>query len=81
MNKKHFFLMLACCLIPIIGLALVFLLKIPLNTVLFGGLILVCPISMIVMMMLMSQEHDASHSKDPPQTAVKDVLHTHHEGQ
>lgn len=81
MNKKHIFLMLACCLLPIVGLALVFLFNIPLNTVLFGALILICPLSMFLMMMFMGSEHDASHPADRPGTAIKDVVHTHHEGQ
>lgn len=81
MNKKHIFLMLACCLLPIVGLALVFLFNVPVNTVLLGALVLICPLSMILMMMFMGSEHDASHDTDRSGTAIKDVVQTHHEGQ
>lgn len=81
MNKKHLLIMLACCLLPIIGLALVFLFNIPVSTVLFGALILICPLSMFLMMMFMGREHNATHSIDRPETVIKDAIHAHHEGQ
>ena len=78
MTKKHMWLMLACCLIPIAGLAAVFLFNIPLNSVLLFSLILFCPLSNLLMMKYMhneehydhmavgmSQEHPLSHNELP----------------
>jgi beta-phosphoglucomutase-like phosphatase (HAD superfamily) len=38
MNKRHIWFMLLCCLLPILGLAATYLLKIPVNTVIYVGL-------------------------------------------
>jgi accessory gene regulator protein AgrB len=56
--KKHLLLMLICCLIPVIGLTAVFLFDIPMNTVLWIGLILFCPLSHLMMMKYMPHEHE-----------------------
>jgi hypothetical protein len=81
MNKKHMLIMIACCLLPIVGLGLVFLFNIPITTVLFGAMILICPISMILMMIFMGREHAATHSTDRPELAIKDTTHAHHEAE
>ena len=80
-NKKHFLIMLICCLLPIAGLVLVFLFNIPVSTVLFGALILICPLSMLLMMKFMGHEHGTAHSTDRPAAVIKDAAHAHHEGQ
>ena len=40
MTKKHVWLMLACCFVPIVGLAAIYLFNIPVSTVLLVGLAL-----------------------------------------
>jgi hypothetical protein len=71
MNKRHAWIMLLCCLIPLVGLTAVFLLKIPVNTVVYVGLILLCPLTHFFMMGSMhdradqpAQHHDhGTHEK------------------
>jgi uncharacterized membrane protein len=63
MNKKHILIMILCCLIPVAGFAAVTLFKLPLNSLVYGAMILVCPIAMIFMMKSMFQDHKPDSSK------------------
>lgn len=58
MKKSHLIIMLLCCLIPIAAMAAIYIFKIPLNSVLLVGLILLCPISHLLMMKFMGHDHE-----------------------
>jgi len=59
MTKKHMLIMLACCLIPVLAMAAIVLFKVPVSSVIWFGIILLCPLSHILMMKFMMQgEHD-----------------------
>jgi uncharacterized membrane protein len=69
MKKSHLWIMILCCLIPIIGLAAIFLFNVPVSNVVFYGLILLCPISHLLMMKYMGHDHSsADHSQHEHQS-------------
>jgi hypothetical protein len=60
MKKNHLLLMLLCCLIPLAGIAAIVLFRVPTSSVLYFGLVLVCPLMHVLMMATMRHEHAPS---------------------
>jgi len=73
MNKKHALIMVACCLIPIAGFVLVSLFNIPLKSVFYFAIILLCPLSHILMMkyMVHGEGHEQHHHSTLPGSREK----------
>jgi hypothetical protein len=71
MSKKHALLMVACCLVPIAGFALVSLFNIPLKSIFYFAMILFCPLSHILMMRYMGHNPGHQHGEA--------IDHPHHE--
>ena len=72
MNRRHIWIMLLCCLLPIVGLTAIFLFKIPANTVLYFGLLLLCPLAHFFMMRQMGHNHGEVQSHEHAHVEVKD---------
>jgi len=72
MSKKHTLIMLACCLIPIAALVAISVFKIPVSTVVYGVIMLVCPLSHILMMKFMGHDHQ-QHTQEHSHPTVIDV--------
>ncbi len=74
MKKSRMFLMLLCCLIPIIGLTAVYFSKVPLSSVLLYGVILLCPLSHILMMKFMGHDHSSTEQHEQHQHHTSSVI-------
>ncbi len=66
MKKSHLWLMLLCCLIPVVGLTAFYVFKVPLSSVLLYSMVLLCPVSHLLMMKFMLHDHkeDEGHAHD-----------------
>jgi hypothetical protein len=63
MSKKHTLIMIACCAIGMGAVLAVFVFGIPVNNVLFGLMLLLCPLSHVLMMGMMRKDHNhAQHT-------------------
>jgi hypothetical protein len=64
MSKKHMLIMLACCVIGMGAVLAVLVFQIPVNNVLFGLILLICPLSHLLMMGMMGKDHN--HAQHTP---------------
>jgi hypothetical protein len=62
MKKSHILLMLLCCLIPLAGIAAIALFRVPTSSVLYFGLVLLCPLMHVLMMGTMRHDQTSAHS-------------------
>jgi len=62
MKKSHILLMLLCCLIPLAGIAAIALFRVPTSSVLYFGLVLLCPLLHVLMMATMRHDHASGPS-------------------
>ena len=60
MKKSHLGLMLLCCLVPLAGIAAILLFRVPVSSVLYFGLVLLCPLMHLFMMRTMRHDHALS---------------------
>lgn len=73
MNKKHTLIMLACCLVPIAGFILVSAFNIPLKSVFYFAMILLCPLSHLLMMKYMGHGEGHRHEDKMDHTQHHEV--------
>ncbi len=73
MNKRNSWIMLLCCLLPLIALSAIFLFNIPANTVLYFGLILLCPLAHFFMMGQMGHDHSSEQHSRPIHREVEET--------
>jgi hypothetical protein len=64
--SRHMLIMVLCCLIPLAALTAIFIFKVPVSQTLRFGLILLCPLSMVLMMGMMGG-HGHDHGADGSQ--------------
>ncbi len=62
MDRKHMLVMLLCCLAPILAISALFLLQVPISTLLLLALVMICPLSHLLMMRHM--DHEAALTTD-----------------
>lgn len=72
MNKRHLWIMLLCCLLPILALTAIFLFKIPVNTVFYFGMLLLCPLMHLFMMRQRGHHHGNEQPGEHVHAEAKD---------
>ena len=68
MSKKMMLLMTACCVIGMGAVAAIFLFRVPVNNVLLGLMLLICPLSHFLMMGMMGKDH-VQHQHRPAEAS------------
>lgn len=76
MTKKHMLIMLACCLVPLAALVAITVFNIPANTVIYFGILLLCPLLHFAMMRNMGHDQAEHGEHDPMPRAQRPRLTT-----
>ena len=79
MNRKHALLMILCCLIPLLGFAAISIFRIPANTVIYAGLVLLCPVMHLLMMRGMTNHNrdgEYTHRQSKASQSIDGQEHT-----
>ncbi len=73
-GNRHMWLMLLCCLIPIAALGAIFLFNVQVSSVVYVGIILLCPVLHFFMMkgMMGGHGHGEKTSSDVAPTLTRD---------
>ncbi|MBS4061549.1 MAG: DUF2933 domain-containing protein [Bacteroidetes bacterium] len=73
MSKKHTLIMLICCLIPIAALVAIVVFEIPATPIVYGVILLACPLSHLLMMKFMVHGHEQQDSLEHRHPTAFDV--------
>lgn len=72
MNRKHALIMALCCLIPLAGFAAVRFFNLPVSMVVWVGMLLLCPLSHLLMMKFMMNDHEhVQHTTPAPSPSLE----------
>lgn len=65
MTKKHLWIMLACCLLPVAAIVAVNVFKVPVGTLGLSLLLLLCPVGHLLLMRGMRHQQKMDESGNP----------------
>lgn len=71
MNKKHFWIMLACCLLPVAAIVAVSVFNVPAGTLGLYALLLLCPIGHFLLMGMGGKGHHQKTAGPGPESQPK----------
>ncbi|OGO24004.1 MAG: hypothetical protein A2Z28_03570 [Chloroflexi bacterium RBG_16_51_9] len=73
MTKKHLWIMLACCLLPVAAIVAVNFFKVPLGTLGLFALLLLCPIGHLILMRGMGHNGHHQEESNPGNATIEDI--------